>query len=97
MLNLYSDKFESITILNGKEATDKYGVEGMNGVVLITTKSSVKNEPLYIVDGTVVRDVSQINPENIQSVNVLKDKAETSKYIMGENGVVLITTKLKNE
>lgn len=93
VLDLYTDRFESITILNGKEATDKYGVEGINGVVLITTKPLPKNEPLYIVDGVVVRDVSLVNPNNIQSIHVLKDKSETSKYIMGENGVVLISTK----
>ncbi len=97
VLDLYTDKFESISILKGTEATDKYGVEGINGVVLITTKPSTKNEPLYIVDGTVITNISQINPENIQSINVLKDKAETSKYIMGKNGVILITTKAKNE
>lgn len=97
VLNLYSDKFESISILSGKEATDKYGVEGLNGVVLITTKLYDKNEPIYIVDGAITRNVSLLNPDDIQSIEVLKDKAETSKYVMGENGVVLITTKAKNK
>jgi len=50
--------------------------------------------PLIIVDGVEVSDTSAINPNDIYSVDVLKDAASTSIYgIRGANGVILITTK----
>ncbi len=51
------------------------------------------NEPLYIVDGMEVTDISAINPRDIASVEVLKDAASASIYgSKSANGVILITT-----
>lgn len=55
---------------------------------------SSNNEPLYVVDGFQTDIGNQINPEDIQSIEILKDAAATSIYgARGANGVVLITTK----
>jgi TonB-linked SusC/RagA family outer membrane protein len=53
------------------------------------------NSPLYIVDGIQVENaLSVISPQEIQSIDVLKDVASTAVYgARGANGVVLITTK----
>lgn len=53
------------------------------------------NTPLYVVDGIQVEDaLSKIAPQDIESVDVLKDAAATSIYgARGANGVVIITTK----
>ena len=52
------------------------------------------NNPLYVVDGKVVASIDDINPEDIENVNVLKDAAATAIYgEKGANGVVIITTK----
>jgi len=53
------------------------------------------NSPLYIVDGVQVENaLSVISPQEIQSIDVLKDVASTAIYgARGANGVVLITTK----
>src|SRR5699024_7850853 len=53
------------------------------------------NDPLYVVDGVVqTTGISTINPNNIESVEVLKDASSTAIYgTRGSNGVVLITTK----
>ena len=53
------------------------------------------NTPLYVVDGVQVEDaLSIIAPQDIESVDVLKDAASTSIYgARGANGVVIITTK----
>jgi len=40
-LNINPDDIESITVLKGKDAIDKYGDEGKNGVILITTKRHI--------------------------------------------------------
>src|SRR5690606_2276176 len=50
-------------------------------------------EPLYVVDGVSMDDISSLNPNNISKISVLKDAAETSIYgTRGANGVIVITT-----
>jgi TonB-linked SusC/RagA family outer membrane protein len=54
------------------------------------------NDPLYIVDGVKQSsfDALRANPENVESITVLKDAAATAIYgIEGANGVILIKTK----
>jgi TonB-linked SusC/RagA family outer membrane protein len=53
------------------------------------------NTPLYIVDGIQMEDaLSNLSPQDIASVDVLKDAASTAIYgARGANGVVIITTK----
>jgi TonB-linked SusC/RagA family outer membrane protein len=56
---------------------------------------SAGNEPLYVVDGIpLAGGINDINPQDIQSMDVLKDASATAIYgSRGANGVVLITTK----
>ncbi|WFE82733.1 TonB-dependent receptor [Parabacteroides chongii] len=56
------------------------------------------NEPLYVIDGMPVEKMnSDINPEDILSMEVLKDASSTAIYgSRGANGVVMITTKRGN-
>ena len=57
------------------------------------------NEPLYVVDGVAIQpgpngSLSGFSPEDIESIKVLKDPAETAMYGMrGSNGVIVIKTK----
>lgn len=52
------------------------------------------NSPLIIVDGIMRESFSQIDPNEIQSLNVLKDASATAVYgIKGANGVIIVTTK----
>ena len=56
---------------------------------------SASNAPLYIVDGMPYDgSISEINPNDVESMTVLKDAAASAIYgARGANGVVLITTK----
>lgn len=56
---------------------------------------SASNAPLYIVDGMPYDGaISEINPNDVESMSVLKDAAASAIYgARGANGVVLITTK----
>ena len=56
---------------------------------------SASNSPLYIVDGMPYDgSISDINPNDVESMSVLKDAAASAIYgARGANGVVLITTK----
>lgn len=53
------------------------------------------NEPLYVIDGVALTGgLGDINPQNVESVEVLKDASATAIYgARGANGVVLITTE----
>lgn len=52
------------------------------------------NTPLYIVDGFPVNTINDLSPNDIQTIDILKDASSTAIYgAQGANGVVLITTK----
>lgn len=54
------------------------------------------NEPLYVIDGIPAEqaDMIAINPDDIQSIDILKDASAAAIYgSRAANGVVLITTK----
>lgn len=56
--------------------------------------SNVDMSPLYVVDGVRLSDISGIDPNDIQSIEVLKDAASAAIYgAQAGNGVVLVTTK----
>lgn len=56
---------------------------------------NASNAPLYVVDGAIYNgSISDLNPQDIESMTVLKDAASTSLYgSSAGNGVILITTK----
>ncbi|MFP4503523.1 MAG: SusC/RagA family TonB-linked outer membrane protein [Cyclobacteriaceae bacterium] len=76
------------------------GRPGQNVSVQIRGRRSISasNEPLYVIDGIPQTSESSaifdINPQDIESMEVLKDAAATAIYgSRGANGVILITTK----
>lgn len=80
----------SINVLKGEAAVKKWGKQGKNGVIELTTTDI----PLYVVDGVIVATPNDLDPKSIESVSVLKN--ESGKSLYGEkakNGVVLITLK----
>ncbi len=61
----------------------------------VKIKSENGEEPLVIIDGIITNvDINSIDPETIESINVLKDSERTEKYgEKGKSGVIIITTK----
>jgi len=58
------------------------------------TNSNSNSNPLFIVDGMKTGDINNIDPGDIESMEVLKDAASSAIYgTEGANGVILITTK----
>lgn len=85
---------QSINVLKGAAATNKYGEKGKNGVIEITLKKSLNNfTGLVMVDGVEYKeDIKKLDPSTIQSINVLKGAAATEKYgERGKDGVIEIT------
>lgn len=73
------------------------GVPGGDIKIRVRGTGSINksNDPLYVVDG-IVREsgLDGINPEDIQSIQILKDASSTAIYgARGSNGVVMVTTK----
>ncbi|HLR00935.1 MAG TPA: TonB-dependent receptor [Sphingobacterium sp.] len=70
-----------------------------NRVVIrgVSTINSSSN-PLYVVDGVVMEDFHQLNPNDIERIEVLKDASSAAIYgARGANGVILVTTKRGNK
>jgi TonB-linked SusC/RagA family outer membrane protein len=58
------------------------------------TNSNGDSNPLFIVDGMKTGDINNIDPSDIQSMEILKDAASAAIYgTEGANGVIIITTK----
>ena len=60
----------------------------------VSSNSSSATNPIYIVDGLQVSSLNNVDPQNIKSIEILKDAASAAIYgAQAGNGVVLITTK----
>jgi TonB-dependent starch-binding outer membrane protein SusC len=71
------------------------GQPGASKTLLIRgVSTNGDNTPLYIVDGVQVGNIDNINPNDVESIDVLKDAASSAIYgARAANGVVIITTK----
>ena len=90
----------------GVDISSAGGSPGQNPQVRIRGRRSISasNDPLYVIDGipqtananTLSNPIADINPQDIESIEVLKDAAATAIYgSRGANGVILITTKTR--
>lgn len=77
--------------------TNSGGAEGNNLTILVRGRNSISasNSPLIIWDGIpFVGGISEINPNDVESIDVLKDASAVAIYgSRGSNGVILITSK----
>ena len=81
----------------GVEITSASGAPGASSSIMIRGASTFDDagvSPLFIVDNVVVSDIDNINPNDIKSIEILKDAASSAIYgARSANGVVIITTK----
>lgn len=72
------------------------GEPGAGMVVRIRGNTSINasNDPLYVVDGVPMTDINFLSPNDIESMQILKDASSAAIYgSRASNGVVVITTK----
>ncbi|SEQ09007.1 SusC/RagA family TonB-linked outer membrane protein [Neolewinella agarilytica] len=91
-------------ILQGRSAgvqiTNVSGAPGAGTVIRVRGGNSIEgnNEPLWVIDGIIVGqnyNLNNLNPNDIASIEVLKDASSVAIYgSRGANGVILVTTKL---
>lgn len=79
----------------GVNITQSSGMPGEGFQVNIRGLGTVGNSsPLYVIDGVAGGDINNLNPADIESIDVLKDAASAAIYgSRAANGVILVTTK----
>ena len=79
----------------GVYVTPASGQPGARAVIRIRGTGTLNNaNPLYVVDGMLLDDADFVNPQDVESIEVLKDASATAIYgNRGANGVIIITTK----
>ncbi len=81
----------------GVNVSTNSGRPGGRTAIAIRGYSSVNaaNDPLYVVDGIIwTSGINTLNPNDIESIDVLKDASSTAIYgTRGTNGVIIVTTK----
>ncbi|MEN9939925.1 MAG: hypothetical protein RIR61_732, partial [Bacteroidota bacterium] len=80
----------------GVQVTQNSGQPGSGSVVRIRGTASINgSDPLYVVDGVVIGGgIDYLNPNDIETIEVLKDAASAAIYgARGANGVIIVTTK----
>lgn len=77
-----------VSVING-------GAPGSSPYIKIRGMSSFGDvQPLYVIDGIPGGDISMVNPDDIESFEILKDGAAAAIYgSLAANGVILVTTK----
>jgi len=70
-----------------------FSAEGTKVLIRSTNSVKLSSQPLFIVDGIPVSDISSISPVNVKSIDVLKDASASFYGTRGTNGVIIIETK----
>ena len=91
--NLLTGKLSGVTSI---QRSGKPGDDGTTLYVRGQNSYAGGTSPMVIVDG-VPRTMDYLNPNDIESISVLKDASASIYGVQGANGVILITTKLGNE
>ena len=88
----------------GVQVVSSDGQPGQTSNIVIRGSNTISDvadgNPLYVIDGFATEDAnaSSINPNDIESIDILKDASATAIYgARGANGVVIITTKRGKE
>lgn len=79
----------------GVQVSQSTGAPGDEVQIRIRGEGTIgNNNPLFVVDGVPTRDISFLNPSDIESMNVLKDASAAAMYgSRASAGVIIVTTK----
>ena len=98
--SINSNSIDPLRTLNGQvtgvNITASSGLAGAASTVQIRGNSSIASSgaPIYIVDGIVTEDISMVNPQDVQEINVLSNSAASALYgCRASNGIVVISTR----
>ena len=88
VMNRIQGQVSGVTVMNSNRP-------GGDATVRIRGIGTINDsDPLYVIDGVPVGPGNNINPDDIESISILKDASSSAIYgTRGANGVILITTK----
>ena len=90
IFDYFRDKVPGVRVEGSDPASTKVYIRGINSI-------EAPSDPLFIVDGVTVDDISNINPYEVKSVDVLKDSEAAIYGVRGTNGVIIILLKKSGE
>jgi len=95
MKNIPSGNIQSINVLKGETAIEKYGEKAKDGAIEINTKFNIPENTSIIIDGkeSTRENLEKIEPGNIESITILKNDSSVMKYGMPPKDVIKIETK----
>lgn len=81
--------------VSGLQIIPGSGAPGADAIFRVRGVGTLNNaDPLFVVDGMILNDISFLNPRDVANVSVLKDASATAIYgARGANGVIIVTTK----
>lgn len=81
--------------VSGVQITSNSGAPGSGATVRIRGVGTLNNsDPLFVVDGMLLDNIDFLNPNDVESMEVLKDASATAIYgSRGANGVIIVTTR----
>ncbi len=79
-------KVPGVTVVSNPGQEPRIYIRGINS-------NLSENQPMYILDGTEIPSIGNLNPNDIHSIEVLKDASASIYGVRGGNGVLLITSK----
>ncbi len=84
----------TVTVLERASAAEPVTVTPRDPNAVSLTSESEDKKPLYVVDGVIVAAPLEIEPERIESVEVIRGEAAVAQYgARAKNGVIKVTTK----
>ena len=86
----FRDKVPGVRVEGSDPGSTKVYIRGINSI-------EAPSDPLFIVDGVTVDDISNINPYEVKSVDVLKDSEAAIYGVRGTNGVIIILLNKSDE
>ncbi len=92
--NLLQGKVAGLSVNAGTGRPGQLPTIRIRGVSSITAS----RDPIWVVDGVIQHDTPRLNPQDVESVSVLKDASSAALYgSRGANGVIVVTTKSAKE
>ena len=82
--------------MSGLTTLQTSGMPGVDDVTIYLRGASTTNgqSPLILIDGVPRDDISSLDPNEVQTVSILKDASATAVFgVRGANGVILVTTR----
>lgn len=87
-------KMEVETVELDLESVSMEATKGSDGAITLKMKDGSDAQPVFVLDGKVVKEIDNIDPESIDNISVIKDpESEIAKKYNAKDGVVLITSK----